>query len=318
MGSQCSFSQPDEDRVNEDAEGDRVALHDSWAPSCCSSIGPVEVSPSKRPRAPSIEVFVGFCEAPLLLSYSYKSRVPDGKKLTVMMLGMSGSGKSALANLLAGADVFRFGDDTESMTTRLSPKTAEVPSGSLLVLDTIGLSDSSITHDEVIHTVREQICAAPDGIDMFFLVLPMTRLTDDEVVPINHMTDKLWSNRPPRNLYIVITRASKFVQNREQGLEWIRKQINLNWRFKLIAAMVANSPHRFIFIDNPDPRSKEPGIAKRQSDSFNNMMVAFNYHLQRSVHPFGKDMLIPIEARRHGKLKSRCSPFGCLSPKQGS
>ena len=42
--------------------------------------------------------------------------LPPGGRFTVMMFGMTGAGKSALGNLLAGFEAFASGDDTASVT----------------------------------------------------------------------------------------------------------------------------------------------------------------------------------------------------------
>ena len=43
-------------------------------------------------------------------------RLPVGGRFTVMMFGMTGAGKSAIGNLLAGCEAFASGDDTASVT----------------------------------------------------------------------------------------------------------------------------------------------------------------------------------------------------------
>merc|ERR1712226_1191214 len=43
--------------------------------------------------------------------------LPSGGQMTLMMFGMSGAGKSALGNLIAGCNAFECGDDTSSMTS---------------------------------------------------------------------------------------------------------------------------------------------------------------------------------------------------------
>lgn len=78
---------------------------------------------------------------------SQEPRLPAGGRFTVMMFGMTGSGKSALGNLLAGYDHFQSGDDTASVTNTQSVMKYEAPDRSLVVLDTIGLGDTEIDQD---------------------------------------------------------------------------------------------------------------------------------------------------------------------------
>ena len=43
-------------------------------------------------------------------------QLPVGGRFTVMMFGMTGAGKSAIGNLMAGCEAFASGDDTASVT----------------------------------------------------------------------------------------------------------------------------------------------------------------------------------------------------------
>eukprot|EP00930_Biecheleria_cincta_P086667 TRINITY_DN75932_c0_g1_i1.p1 TRINITY_DN75932_c0_g1~~TRINITY_DN75932_c0_g1_i1.p1 ORF type:complete len:161 (+),score=21.47 TRINITY_DN75932_c0_g1_i1:115-597(+) len=87
----------------------------------------------------------------------------QGKKMTVMMFGMTGAGKSALGNLLAGHQYFASGDDTASVTNKQSVMRYEAADGSLIVLDTIGLGDTQIDQEKVVNSIRDSALSAPNG-----------------------------------------------------------------------------------------------------------------------------------------------------------
>jgi len=92
-----------------------------------------------------------------------------GKKMTVMMFGMTGAGKSALGNLLADTSIFQSGDDTASVTNLDSIMKFEAEDKSFILLDTIGLGDTEIDQDKVVANIRDVALSAPNGVDCLFL-----------------------------------------------------------------------------------------------------------------------------------------------------
>eukprot|EP00438_Fugacium_kawagutii_P009777 Skav218798 [mRNA] locus=scaffold1140:254662:268689:+ [translate_table: standard] len=96
---------------------------------------------------------------------SQEPRLPPGGRFTVMMFGMTGSGKSALGNLLAGYDHFQSGDDTASVTNTQSVMKYEAPDRSLVVLDTIGLGDTELDQEPLSHFALRSSSAPPNSGD---------------------------------------------------------------------------------------------------------------------------------------------------------
>eukprot|EP00446_Apocalathium_sp_SHHI-4_P037160 CAMPEP_0177320810 /NCGR_PEP_ID=MMETSP0368-20130122/15335_1 /TAXON_ID=447022 ORGANISM="Scrippsiella hangoei-like, Strain SHHI-4" /NCGR_SAMPLE_ID=MMETSP0368 /ASSEMBLY_ACC=CAM_ASM_000363 /LENGTH=536 /DNA_ID=CAMNT_0018780389 /DNA_START=47 /DNA_END=1654 /DNA_ORIENTATION=+ len=215
-----------------------------------------------------------------------KSVLPSDGNLTVMMFGMTGSGKSSLGNLIAGKEVFVASDDTSSVTNQDSVMRYAADDGSLVLLDTIGLGDTEISQEEVIASIRDVAVSAPCGIDVILFVLRFGRITDDTIARMIYLTDFLWGRECLPNLYTVVTGASRLLNKPAEASEWIEQQAQSNWRFKHIYDLVGNDPRRFIFIDNPDPLSQEPHIEERQAASRSVVLEALVAHPLAGIVPF--------------------------------
>lgn len=214
-----------------------------------------------------------------------------GKKMTVMMFGMTGAGKSALGNMIADETVFQSGDDTASVTNLDSIMKFEAEDRSLVVLDTIGLGDTEIDQEKVVANIRDVALSAPNGVDCLFYVMRNARITDDAISRLIYVTEYLWGDDSLLNLYIVVTCSARYAKNRTEAEEWIKKQVEINWRFKHIYGIVGNNPNRFIFIDNPDPDSGELLIEERREASHEAIFKVLCQHPRDAVPPFTQAMM---------------------------
>ena len=212
--------------------------------------------------------------------------LPPGGMFTVLMFGMTGAGKSALGNLMAGCEAFASGDDTASVTNLDSVMRYEAMDDSLVVLDTIGLGDTEIDQDKVVASIRDVALSAVNGVDAMCFVMRNARITDDAIARLIYVTEYLWGSDCLLNLYVIVTFASKYLASRKDANEWIERQVELNWRFKHIYELVGRNPYRFLFVDNPGTDSGEPNIEERQSASRRAIMTAFIQHPRDVIPPF--------------------------------
>lgn len=212
--------------------------------------------------------------------------LPPGGMFTVLMFGMTGAGKSALGNLMAGCEAFASGDDTASVTNLDSVMRYEAMDDSLVILDTIGLGDTEIDQDKVVASIRDVALSAVNGVDAMCFVMRNARITDDAIARLIYVTEYLWGSECLLNLYVIVTFASKYLASREDANQWIERQVELNWRFKHIYELVGRNPYRFLFVDNPGTDSGEPNVSERQSASRRALMTAFIQHPRDVIPPF--------------------------------
>eukprot|EP00933_Yihiella_yeosuensis_P038380 TRINITY_DN32314_c0_g1_i1.p1 TRINITY_DN32314_c0_g1~~TRINITY_DN32314_c0_g1_i1.p1 ORF type:complete len:655 (+),score=124.32 TRINITY_DN32314_c0_g1_i1:2-1966(+) len=199
---------------------------------------------------------------------------------------MTGSGKSSLGNLIAGKEIFGTGDDTLSVTNYDSVMKYEADDGSLVLLDTIGLGDTALDQDKIAASIRDVALSAPNGVDMLLFVLRNTRITNSLIARFIYLVQYLWGDESVQNLYVVVTRSSRYCQNRQEGEEWIQRQVLNDWRFAHIYTLAGSNPDRFIFVDNPALDSCEPEIEARRYLSRLSMFKSFCIHPRHTLPAF--------------------------------
>eukprot|EP00931_Biecheleriopsis_adriatica_P050517 TRINITY_DN29255_c0_g1_i2.p1 TRINITY_DN29255_c0_g1~~TRINITY_DN29255_c0_g1_i2.p1 ORF type:complete len:536 (-),score=153.00 TRINITY_DN29255_c0_g1_i2:28-1635(-) len=221
--------------------------------------------------------------------------LPSGGKLTVMMFGMTGAGKSSLGNLIADGLVFDSSDDTASVTNLDSIMKFEADDASLILLDTIGLGDTEIDQEKVVASIRDVALSAPNGVDCLLYVMRNERITDDAISRLIYVTEYLWGSESLLNLYIVVTCASRYMKNRKDAEEWIQRQVEINWRFKHIYTIVGKNPSRFLFVDNPAPDCGELEVEERREQSHQVIFKALCKHPRDAVPPFTQAMMKKVQ-----------------------
>mmetsp|Transcript_89698 Transcript_89698/g.159380 ORF Transcript_89698/g.159380 Transcript_89698/m.159380 type:complete len:576 (-) Transcript_89698:268-1995(-) len=223
-------------------------------------------------------------------------KLPPAGRLTVLMFGMTGAGKSSLGNCIAGFNAFEVSDSLASVTNLDSVMRYTDENSSLILLDTIGLGDTELDQEQVVASIRDMAISATDGIDVLFFVMKNTRLADDAIARLIYVIEYLWTDECLLNLYVVVTCAPRYLAVPADGLAWIEKQLS-NWRFAYIYKLVGENPNRFIFVDNPDSESGEPNCAERQLASRNALMKALVTHPRDIIPPWTSERMRDAQGR---------------------
>lgn len=237
--------------------------------------------------------------------------LPEQGRFTALLFGLSGGGKSHLGNLLLGIDSFEASMPHQPATTT---RLCEAEDGSLVVLDCAGLGSNVLSQEAVVASVKDVSLQAPDGIDAMLFVMKNDRIDDDLIARFIFITQFLMGEACLKSLYIVITFAPHFPGDKKEADAWVKKQLDLNWRFRYIYTLVGSSTDRFIFVDNPDPASKEPHADERRCASRDAVMRALCGHPRKSLPPFCTSIMSRsrelLQNNNSGSWEARRQEFG--------